>query len=66
MPDAPLLECVPNVSEGRSREALDALAAAMRAVPGAHLLDHGPVADLLAAVGESGVTRRDDLQLDLE
>ena len=41
----PLLECVPNVSEGRSREALEALAAAMRAVRGAHLLDLAPDAD---------------------
>src|SRR6476659_7917767 len=32
--------------------------------PGADLLGHGPVADLLAAVGESGVQRRDDLVLD--
>jgi glutamate formiminotransferase len=41
----PLLECVPNVSEGRSREALEALAASMRAVRGAHLLDLAPDAD---------------------
>ena len=41
----PLLECVPNVSEGRSREALEALAAAMRGVRGAHLLDLAPDAD---------------------
>jgi len=34
--------------------------------PGAELLGHGPVADLLAAVGEHGVERRDDLVLDLE
>ena len=34
--------------------------------PGADLLGHGPVADLLAAVGESGVERRDDLVLDFE
>ena len=34
--------------------------------PGADLLGHGPVADLLAAVGESGVQRRDDLVLDFE
>lgn len=41
----PLLECVPNVSEGRSREALEALAAAIRGVRGAHLLDLAPDAD---------------------
>ena len=34
--------------------------------PDADLLGHGPVADLLAAVGESGVQRRDDLVLDFE
>ena len=34
--------------------------------PGAELLGHGPVAELLAAVGESGVERRDDLVLDVE
>ena len=34
--------------------------------PGAELLGHGPVADLLAAVGEDGVARRDDLVLDFE
>ena len=34
--------------------------------PGADLLGHGPVAELLAAVGEAGVERRDDLLLDLE
>lgn len=34
--------------------------------PSADLLGHGPVADLLAAVGEAGVERRDDLVLDVE
>lgn len=34
--------------------------------PGAELLDHGSVADLLAAVGEDGVARRDDLSLEHE
>jgi 2-amino-4-hydroxy-6-hydroxymethyldihydropteridine diphosphokinase len=34
--------------------------------PGAELLGYGLVADLLAAVGEDGVERRDDLVLDLE
>ena len=34
--------------------------------PAAELLGHGPVADLLAAVGEAGVERRDDLSLDFE
>ena len=34
--------------------------------PGAELLGAGPVADLLAAVGEDGVERRDDLALEHE
>jgi 2-amino-4-hydroxy-6-hydroxymethyldihydropteridine diphosphokinase len=34
--------------------------------PGAELLGHGAVADLLAAVGEDGVVRRDDLSLEHE
>ncbi|HYK81969.1 MAG TPA: glutamate formimidoyltransferase [Gemmatimonadales bacterium] len=36
---APLVECVPNFSEGRDRATLDALAGALTAVPGVHLLD---------------------------
>jgi glutamate formiminotransferase len=36
---APLVECVPNFSEGRDRATLDALARAITAVPGAALLD---------------------------
>jgi glutamate formiminotransferase len=35
-----VIECVPNVSEGRSAEVVDALVGAVRAVPGARLLDH--------------------------
>lgn len=34
--------------------------------PGATLLGHGLVADLLAALGEDGLTRRDDLSLETE
>jgi 2-amino-4-hydroxy-6-hydroxymethyldihydropteridine diphosphokinase len=34
--------------------------------PTAELPDQGPVADLLAAVGEAGTTRRDDLVLEVE
>ena len=33
--------------------------------PGADLLGHGPVAELLAGVGEEGVRRRDDLYLEV-
>ena len=34
-----LIECVPNFSEGRDREKIDSIASAIRAIPGAHLLD---------------------------
>lgn len=33
-----MLECVPNVSEGRDRGTIDRIASAIRAVPGVHLL----------------------------
>src|SRR5919201_856413 len=42
---ADLLECVPNVSEGRDATALDAIAAAIRAVGGVRLLDRHADAD---------------------
>jgi glutamate formiminotransferase len=35
----PIIECVPNISEGRDRAAVDAIAAALRAVPGLRVLD---------------------------
>jgi glutamate formiminotransferase / 5-formyltetrahydrofolate cyclo-ligase len=35
-----LIECVPNVSEGRRSEVVAAMADAVRAVPGVRLLDH--------------------------
>jgi glutamate formiminotransferase len=35
-----VIECIPNVSEGRRPEVVAAMAAAMRAVPGVRLLDH--------------------------
>jgi glutamate formiminotransferase len=34
-----IIECVPNVSEGRNRESIDAMAAALRSAPGVRLLD---------------------------
>lgn len=34
-----LIECVPNVSEGRRSDVVDAIAAAVSGTPGAHLLD---------------------------
>src|SRR5688500_18061656 len=36
----PLIECVPNVSEGRRAEVVDALLHAVRGVDGVRLLDH--------------------------
>ncbi len=38
MPDDALVECVPNVSEGRDPDVIAALAAAVRAVPGVRLV----------------------------
>ena len=35
----PIIECIPNVSEGRRPEVIEAIAAAIRAVPGVRLLD---------------------------
>src|SRR4030065_1241417 len=36
---ARLVECIPNCSEGRRTEVLDAIQAAIAAVPGVHILD---------------------------
>jgi glutamate formiminotransferase len=36
----PIVECVPNVSEGRRREVVESMVAAVSGVPGARLLDH--------------------------
>ena len=36
----PIIECIPNVSEGRRPEIIEAIAAAIRAVPGVRLLDY--------------------------
>jgi glutamate formiminotransferase len=36
----PLIECIPNVSEGRRAHVIDGIADAIRAVPGVRLLDH--------------------------
>ena len=35
-----LIECIPNVSEGRRPEIISAMASAVTAVPGVRLLDH--------------------------
>jgi glutamate formiminotransferase/formiminotetrahydrofolate cyclodeaminase len=42
MPEAKLIECVPNISAGWDRAAVDAVAAAVRAVSGVELLDVDP------------------------
>src|SRR5262245_3254343 len=34
-----IIECIPNISEGRDAAAVDAIAAAVRACPGVRLLD---------------------------
>ncbi len=36
----PIIECIPNVSEGRRSDVIEAIAAAIRSVPGARLLDY--------------------------
>src|SRR3954463_13457725 len=36
----PIIECIPNVSEGRRPEVIEAIASAIRAVPGVRLLDY--------------------------
>jgi glutamate formiminotransferase len=43
--DAPLVLCVPNFSEGRDRDGVDAIAQAIAAVPGVMLLDRSSDAD---------------------
>ena len=42
MLDQPIIECVPNISEGRRREVIDAVAAAAASVEGVRLLDVDP------------------------
>ena len=43
--EKPLLECVPNFSEGRDRTKIEAIANAIRSVQGVFLLDIDPSAD---------------------
>ena len=40
-----LVECVPNFSEGRNKDTIDAIGESIRNVPGAHLLSIEPDAD---------------------
>ncbi|MHC4830106.1 MAG: glutamate formimidoyltransferase, partial [Planctomycetota bacterium] len=46
----PIVECVPNISEGRRPEVVEAIVNAVRETPGATLLDHGADADHNRAV----------------
>src|SRR5207237_196030 len=39
-PPMAIIECIPNVSEGRRSDVVDAIAAAVRAVPGVRVLDY--------------------------
>jgi glutamate formiminotransferase len=54
----PIIECIPNVSEGRRPEVVDAIAAAIRGVPGVRLLDHSSDAShnrsVFTMAGEAG------------
>jgi len=51
-----LIECIPNISEGRDRKKIEAIAQAVRAAPGVKLLDVDPDADhnrtVITFVGE--------------
>jgi glutamate formiminotransferase / 5-formyltetrahydrofolate cyclo-ligase len=53
-----LIECIPNVSEGRRPEVVAAMAAAIAAVPGVRLLDHSSDAShnrsVFTLVGDAG------------
>jgi glutamate formiminotransferase len=56
-----IIECVPNISEGRDREAIEEIAAAVRRVPGVRLLDVSSDAahnrSVLTFVGEGEAVR---------
>jgi glutamate formiminotransferase len=62
-----IIECVPNISEGRDRGAIDAVAAAVRAVPGVRLLDVSSDAahnrSVLTFVGDAAAVRAGVLAL---
>ncbi len=61
------IECVPNFSEGRDREIIDAIAQAVRAVPGVRVLDLSSDPDhnrsVLTFVGDAESVRRGALAL---
>ncbi len=54
----PIIECIPNVSEGRRPEVVDAIADAIRGVPGVRLLDYSSDAShnrsVFTMAGEAG------------
>jgi glutamate formiminotransferase/formiminotetrahydrofolate cyclodeaminase len=56
--ERPLIECVPNFSEGRDARVIEVIAAAIRGVEGAHLLDidpgRGTNRTVMTFVGEPG------------
>jgi len=56
-----IIECVPNISEGRDRGSIDAIAAAVRGVPGVRLLDVSSDAShnrsVLTLVGDAAAVR---------
>lgn len=57
-----IIECVPNISEGRDRASIDAIAAAVRGVAGVRLLDVSSDAShnrsVLTFVGDAAAVRR--------
>jgi glutamate formiminotransferase len=57
-----IIECVPNISEGRDRASIDAISAAVRGVSGVRLLDVSSDAShnrsVLTFVGDAGAVRR--------
>ena len=57
----PIVECVPNVSEGRRRDVVESMVAAVSGVPGARLLDHSsdPAHNrsVLTMAGEPGAVK---------
>jgi glutamate formiminotransferase len=62
-----IIECVPNISEGRDRAAIDAIAAAVRGVTGVRLLDVSSDPShnrsVLTFVGDAGAVRSGVLAL---
>jgi len=59
---ATIIECVPNISEGRDRASIEAISAAVRGVTGVRLLDVSSDAShnrsVLTFVGDAGAVRR--------